>query len=368
VIRRLSVLLLFALPLLVAPSAPAFSEHRRDFLEDAMVSGASGWVRTYQGVYWTDDGGGHWRNISPAGHPARLQAVDFADAEHGWAATEEGQEAHPRAALFATSNGGRSWTRTPIQLPSQYAQVGNASFATVGAHRVFALVRESRNTAFSVGYLYASRDDGRHWHQLPEPPHAGEIVFTSARGGWLAEEGPQPALYRTRDGGRSWEEVRLQRPPGLAKAQADYLAPRFEVDGHGVLAATYDNFEARAFTVLYTTSDFGSHWKLAASARLSVEGSSAVFAYRGEDSVLTALYEAPQLGLLNVDGSVLPLTGTGLPSEFSPTLSFSGSEDGFGRIDGEDCTVRGNTANCTEVNGLYFSADGGESWKPTTRP
>jgi photosystem II stability/assembly factor-like uncharacterized protein len=367
VIRRLSILLLFALPLLAAPSASAFSEHRRDFVEDALVSGASGWARTYQGVYWTDDGGGHWRNISPAGHPARLQAVDFADAEHGWAVAEEGNEPHPRAALFATSNGGRSWTRTRIQLPSRYAQVGNASFAAVGAHRVFALVRESRNTAFSIGYLYASRDDGRHWHQLAEPPHAGEIAFTSARDGWIAEEGPQPALYRTRDGGRSWTEVRLRRPAGLAKARAGYLAPRFEADGHGVLAATYDNYAKRAVAVLYTTADFGSHWKLAASVRLIGEGDPALFAYRDED-LLTAIFPSPQLGLLSVGAPPLALAGTGLPTEFSPSLSFSGDEDGFGRIDGEDCTVRGNTANCTEVNGLYFSADGGESWKPTTRP
>lgn len=64
----------------------------------------------------------------------------------------------------------------------------------------------------------------------------------------------------------------------------------------------------------------------------------------------------------------IALAGTGLPRRILPWLSFSGSEDGFGRIDGEDCTVTAKEAHCTEVNGLYFSADGGESWKPTTRP
>jgi photosystem II stability/assembly factor-like uncharacterized protein len=370
VIRRLSVLLLCALPLLAAPLASAQPERPRDFLEDAMVSGASGWARTYRGIYWTDDGGAVWRNITPPlAHPAALQAVGFADTEHGWALAEEGREAHPRAALFATQSGGRSWTRTRIHFKGRYSQAGSASFAAVGAHRVFALVRESRNTAFSIGYLLVSRDGGRHWHQLPEqPPHAGEIVFTSARDGWLAEEGPSPALYRTRDGGRSWREVRLQRPPGLDKARADYLAPRFEADGHGVLAATYDNFEERAFTVLYTSEDFGQHWTLAASTRLLVEGDPAVFAYRGDDSVATAIYPAPRLGLFSVGTPSRALAGTGLPTEYSPSLSFSGSEDGFGRIDAEDCIGRADVAHCTEVNGLYFSADGGESWKPTARP
>ena len=88
-----------------------------------MVSGASGWAQTYRGVYWTDDGGGHWRNITPAStHPASLQSVAFADPEHGWALSEEGRETHPRTALFATANGGRSWKRTAIDSPVRYAR------------------------------------------------------------------------------------------------------------------------------------------------------------------------------------------------------------------------------------------------------
>ncbi|HEY0280933.1 MAG TPA: hypothetical protein VGC32_21930 [Solirubrobacterales bacterium] len=368
--RRLLPLLVGAILILTPAIAAAEDEYRQEFREDAMVSGTSGWARTYAGLYWTDDGGASWRNISPpSAHPARLQAVDFADPEHGWAVEEGGEEPHPRPALFATSDGGRTWARTSIRLPSRYAQVGDASFSAVGAHLVYALVRESRNTAFSIGYLYVSHDGGMHWHELPQrPPHAGELVFTSARDGWIAEEGPEPAVYRTGDGGRHWTEVRLPRPPGLAKARTDYLAPRFEADGHGILAATYDDYERRAVTVLYSTTDFGRHWKLAAAARLIVKGDPVVFAYRGDDSVLTAIYEAPQLGLLGVDGSTSPLAGAGLPTEYSPWLSFSGDEDGFGRIETERCDVTAKRARCKDVNELYFTADGGATWTPTSRP
>jgi hypothetical protein len=251
----------------------------------------------------------------------------------------------------------------------RYAQVGNASFAAVDAHHVLALVRVSHDTSLSVGYLYVSNDEGGHWHRLPEqPPHAGQIAFTSARDGWLAEEGPEPALYRTRDGGRSWTEVDLPRAPWLAKARADYLPPRLEADGHGILAATYDNFEKPAYTFLYETSDFGRHWRPATKVMLIVEGDPAVYAYRGGEAVLTGLDESPRLGLVNVDGETSTLAGTGLPAERSPWLSFSGTEDGFARIEGEDCTVTATQTDCTEVNGLYFSSDGGETWTPTTRP
>ena len=370
-LRRLLLLLLGALLLIVPGSAAAEPISPRDFREAEMVSGASGWAQTNRGLYWTDDGGASWRNITPmaGGHRVFPQGVDFADPEHGWAAAEEGDEPHPRAALFATSDGGRSWTRTPIPLPVRYAQVGNASFAAVGAHHVVALVRVAHDTSLSVGYLYVSNDGGRHWHRLPEqPPHAGQVVFTSARDGWLAEEGPDPALYRTRDGGRNWTEAHLPRAPWLVAARADYLAPRFGADGHGILAATYDNFEKPAYTFLYETADFGRHWEPATKAKLIVEGDPAVFAYRGPEAVLTGLEETPELGLLDLDGTTSSLAGSGLPAEYSPWLSFSGSEDGFARIEAEDCTVTAKRADCTEVNGLYFSSDGGETWSPTTRP
>jgi len=54
--------------------------------------------------------------------------------------------------------------------------------------------------------------------------------------------------------------------------------------------------------------------------------------------VLAPIHEAPQLGLLSIDGSASTLAGTGLPTAYSPSLSFSGSEDGFARIESEPCS------------------------------
>jgi hypothetical protein len=333
-----------------------------------MVSGSEGWAQTGRGLYWTADGGQSWRNITPPlEHPARLGSVHFADPDHGWAEAEEGREGHNRVALFATGDGGRSWSRTRVEVKGLATNAAGASFAPVGTREVFALVGEARNTAFSVGYLLVSHDGGRHWHQLPRrPPHAGQIVFTGPRDGWLAGGGPHPALYRTRDGGHGWSEVDLPRPPGDSAAQAGYLAPKFGPGGAGILAAGYDNRGEKGTAVLYTTTDDGAHWKLASSAKLSIEGSgSELLAYRGEDSLFVQEYPPPRLALLSTGAAPTPFASIGLPEEFFPYLSFSGPEDGFALIDGEECVRK---VRCTTTNQLYFSDDGGQSWAPVRRP
>jgi hypothetical protein len=65
ILRRLLPLLLGALLLIAPGSAGAEPISPRDFLQAEMVTGASGWTQTNQGVYWTDDGGASWRDITP---------------------------------------------------------------------------------------------------------------------------------------------------------------------------------------------------------------------------------------------------------------------------------------------------------------
>jgi hypothetical protein len=211
--------------------------------------------------------------------------------------------------------------------------------------------------------------------KLP-PPHAGEIAFTDNLHGWLAGGGPHPAFYRTRDGGRSWTEVRLLRPPGFAEApagqppgrgesNADFLAPRFEPDGHGTLVATYLKRGGRnATTVLYTTTDDGNRWMLASTVHGGIAGISLV-SYRGEGTAIGFDYPGPDLTLLTAGAAPSQLPGTGLAKESFPRLSFSGSEDGFAVETARECEV---LIHCTLVNQLLFSSDGGASWTPTTRP
>lgn len=376
--RRLLPLLAIAISLLVPATAVARPEDPRDFEAAEMVRGTEGWAQTFRGLYWTTDGGAHWRNITPPiPHPARLGTVQFANPRRGWVFSEEGREGETRDAIYSTSDGGLSWTRTRIEVDGLGTNAGGASFAMAGHELVFALIREARNTAYSVGYLFRSRDGGARWEQMKQhPPHAGEIAFTDNLHGWLAGGGPHPALYRTRDGGRSWTEVRLPRPPGFADPSterrpgypavtANYLAPRFEPGGQGTLVATYLKLGGRnAMTALYTTVDDGNHWKLASTVHGGIAGISLV-SYRGEGTAVGFDYPGPDLTLLTASAAPARLPGTGLAKESFPRLSFSSPEDGFAVETAQECEV---LIHCTLVNQLLFSSDGGSSWAPTTRP
>jgi photosystem II stability/assembly factor-like uncharacterized protein len=210
------------------------------------------------GLYWTDDGGAHWRIVTPpevasmGDAIARITQVFYAGPKRIWvvAADIRGASADRHGALERSTDGGKTW-QSEI-LPGCFL-CGETHLGFVDARRGFAVAAVQQHPS----RLYATRDAGATWRFVGTGPIQGPFAFADARRGWGV--GPDArTLYATRDGGRSWREVAL-RPPAAYRGQAVTVGvPRAFADGRGVVPVRFRARGAKAqHVVIYVTRGAG---------------------------------------------------------------------------------------------------------------
>ena len=135
-------------------SSPSFFTPRVGVL---YVSGFAmdGSGKPFVRVFWTSDGGAHWRGSSP--RTGRASAVSFADARTAWVAAQPpGSLRGPFNRLFRTSDAGRHWQTIRVGFDA-----GNYAFDAVSATVAYAL-----RTADASNTIVVTRDGGRTWRTI----------------------------------------------------------------------------------------------------------------------------------------------------------------------------------------------------------
>ena len=152
-----------------------------------------------------------WRMLGPfrggradavAGVPGRLNEFYFGSVGGG---------------VWKTADGGRTWV--PVFDSQPVASIGAIAVAPSRPEVVYVGTGEStlRDSAGRGDGVYRSTDAGRTWTHigLGDTQHIGKIavdprnpdvVFVAAMGSLYAPN-PERGVYRSRDGGRSWEKV-----------------------------------------------------------------------------------------------------------------------------------------------------------------
>ena len=104
----------------------------------------------------------------------------------------EGDEMTETAYQFSTSDGGKNWKR--LEYPG-----GDLYFV-------------DRQTAFALGReIYRTQDGGLSWEQIKRVDWDGQFSFVNEQQAWVvAREGAAIALVRTQDGCRTWELMEPQ--------------------------------------------------------------------------------------------------------------------------------------------------------------
>jgi photosystem II stability/assembly factor-like uncharacterized protein len=182
----------------------------------------------------TEDGGATWQRVEPTGHDMDtvLVRVVFADALHGWTFGEEG-------ALYATTDGGRSWTRQRV--PTRHLLLGGAFLDAAQGWLVGA-----------GATLLHTTDGGAQWSapftSAPTDARLNAITFADARHGWAVGAGG--LVLATTDGGRSFVQQDAHTANDLSDVRFFDAREGWAVGAEGLL--------------LHTT-DGGAHWQADAS-------------------------------------------------------------------------------------------------------
>jgi photosystem II stability/assembly factor-like uncharacterized protein len=249
---RLSVL---AALLIWLPTSACSQEARGDEAEDQGPLSSS----TFKGM--------EWRSIGPALMSGRIADIEIVPDDPATWYIGVGS-----GGVWKTENAGTTWT--PLFDKQSVYSIGEIALSPHNPHEIWVGTGEntgSRHLAFGDG-VYRSTDGGATWEHLglensnqiskiivhPEDPMT---VFVASQGP-LWSEGGERGLYKTTDGGETWENILSEGPwTGVTDLMMD---PR---DPDRLYAATWQRHRTVAAyigggpeTGLHMTEDGGATW------------------------------------------------------------------------------------------------------------
>ena len=182
----------------------------------------AGMMHQYIALYTTQDSGGTWvRVLDPYAqqpvHSCPKTGLEFADASVGWMTRDCGGLID-QVTVITTSDGGVEWLEMPVPTPSglpegythpylcaphsiNLASTRAGTLAVSCSQYLDTPGPEGETKRYGPHALYRTQDGGLTWEERDYP--GGQLLWLDASHGWALGRD----IYRTGDGGQTWEFV-----------------------------------------------------------------------------------------------------------------------------------------------------------------
>ena len=337
-----------------------------------VLPGGHGYVLEEHGLFWTDDAGGSWKNVTPPGvSPTALNAVAFLPDGHIW--TAQGAVDSPSPPSFGPITISRRapngmWSSSTIGHAPVVNWFGTASLSFIDPAHGWLLIDTGSHAGINFADLYRTADGGATWSALTAPA-SGTLAFLSTSVGYIDGGQPGPNLYATHDGGATWSAVLLPLPADRAGDLVAVLGVPTTASGASVVAGAWvDPTGDPGGFGMYASTDNGASWKLTAESADSAASYVWAALPGGAAQTIVRNGEGPESYARSGDsgGSFSTFApAAGLPS--APlSISAASVDTLWGVVQVNGC--REFKADCFQSEGLFRSVDGGGSWHQLALP
>ena len=258
-----------------------------------MIDANSGWATgglagVGDHVLKTADGGSTWTDLTPpepapASGDQKVATAYFQDAQIAWVTyAYTGFIIPSQAVVWRTQDGGQTWLASqPLDISGLAEVYVPSDLLFVGGQTGWLLVHVGAGMNHDYVALFRSQDGGVTWTRLLDPYNDGgiqscsksAILFTDATHGWLTGDCNGVAagvlLFKSTDGGATWQEVVLPDPTSALGLFEDMNVacgsydPFFFSNDLGHLGVRCTHFAQQPSTLdyyIYTTQDGGATW------------------------------------------------------------------------------------------------------------